>query len=305
MVSCNKSQLACIINIRGSRPVRRRPKNNSFLIRKEEIMEYTKVKYAVEEKVAYVKMDSPKNMNAFDETLLDELEDAIKKADQDPNVKCIVVGSTNTNAFSAGGDVAAMNDGMQNNSKEDFVAEFGKSIAKMANVSKAILKSGKPVVGAVQGACAGAGIGVALACDYTMATQASVFMTAFSKLGLIPDAGGLYMLTRAVGYKRANELAMDGGQMVFADDAKALGMINEVIEDDDAFEEAVTKKAKKFTFGPSASYRYIKELVWESEFKGFEAFVEKEVAAQMACGATDDFKEGANAFVTKRRATFK
>lgn len=267
-------------------------------------MEYTKVKYAVEEKVAYVKMDSPKNMNAFDEVLLDEMEDAIKKADQDANVKCIVVGSTNTNAFSAGGDVAAMNDGMQNNSKELFIEEFGKSIAKMANVTKAILKAGKPVIAAVQGACAGAGIGVALACDYTMATQASVFMTAFSKLGLIPDAGGIYLLTRAVGLKKATELSMDGGQMVFADDAMALGMVNEVIEDDDAFEEAVIKKAKKFTYGPAASYKYIKELVWESEFKGFDEFVKKEVEAQMACGATDDFKEGANAFVTKRRATF-
>jgi enoyl-CoA hydratase/carnithine racemase len=267
-------------------------------------MDYTKVKYAVEDKVAYVSMDSPKNMNAFDETTLDEMEDAIKKADADAGVKCIVINSTNSNAFSAGGDVAAMYDGVKNHSKEEFITEFGKSIAKMANVTKAILKSAKPVVGAVQGACAGAGIGVALACDYTMATQASVFMTAFSKLGLIPDAGGIYLLTRAVGLKKATELCMDGGQMVFADDAKLLGMVNEVIEDDDAFAEAVTKKAKKFTYGPAASYKYIKELVWEAEFKGFEDYVKKEVDAQMACGATDDFAEGVSAFVEKRRATF-
>lgn len=268
-------------------------------------MEFTKVKYEVTEKVAIISMDSPKNMNAFDETLLDELVEAFKMADANADVKAILINSTTDKAFSAGGDVAAMYDGVKNHSKEEFIAEFGKSIAKMANVTKAILRSPKPVVGAVQGACAGAGVGVALACDYTMATQASVFMTAFSKLGLVPDAGGIYLLTRAVGLKKASELAMDGGQMVFADDAKELGMVNEVIEDDDAFAEATLKKAKKFTYGPSASYKYIKELVWESEFKGFDEYVKKEVDAQMACGATDDFAEGVAAFVEKRRASFK
>ena len=269
-------------------------------------MEYTKIKYAVSDRVATISMDSPKNMNAFDGTMLDELEDAIHKADADADVKAILINSTTEKAFSAGGDVAAMYDGMKNNPREVFTEAFGSEIAKMANVTKAILKSPKPVVGAVQGACAGAGVGVALACDYTMATQATVFMTAFSKLGLVPDAGGIYLLTRAVGLKKATELAMDGGQMVFADDAKALGMINEVIEDDDAFAEAAMKRAKKFTYGPSASYNYIKQLVWESEFKnGFEAYVEKEVEAQKACGATDDFFEGVSAFCEKRRASLK
>ncbi len=268
-------------------------------------MEFTKVKYEVQGKIAIVSMDSPKNMNAFDEVMLDELEAAIGMANENAEVKSIIVNSTSDQAFSAGGDVKAMYDGVTQHAKEEFITEFGKSIAKMANVTKAILHSPKPVVGAVQGACAGAGVGVALACDYTMATQASVFMTAFNKLGLVPDAGGIYLMTRAIGLKKATELAMDGTQMVFADDAKALGMINEVIEDDDAFAEAVMKKAKKFTYGPATSYKLIKELVWESEFKGFDEYVKKEVDAQMACGATEDFAEGVAAFVEKRRANFK
>lgn len=270
-------------------------------------MEFTKVKYEVTEKVAIISMDSPKNMNAFDEVMLDDLCAALKMAEENADVKAILINSTSGKAFSAGGDVGAMYEGLKEcgEDKAKFAAEFGKSIAKMANVTRAILKSAKPVVGAVQGACAGAGVGVALACDYTMATQASVFMTAFSKLGLVPDAGGIYLLTRAVGLKKATELAMDGGQMVFADDAKTLGMLNEVIEDDDAFAEAAMKRAKKFTYGPSASYAYIKKLVWESEFRGFDEFVKNEVDSQMACGATEDFFEGVTAFCEKRRASFK
>jgi enoyl-CoA hydratase/carnithine racemase len=267
-------------------------------------MEYTKVKYAVEEKIAYVSMNSPKNMNAFDETMLDELEDAIKKADGDPAVKVIVINSTTDKAFSAGGDVGAMYEGLKTAGKEEFQKEFGLSIAKMANVTVAIRKAKKPVVGAVQGACAGAGFNVALACDYVVATSASVFMQAFVKLGLIPDAGGIYLLTRAVGLNKGMELALTA-DMIFADDAKTLGFVAEVIEDDDAFKEAVTKRAKKFTFGPSTSYEYMKKLAWEAEFKGFEDFIKEEVKAQMVCGGTDDFAEGVSAFVEKRKAAFK
>jgi enoyl-CoA hydratase/carnithine racemase len=267
-------------------------------------MEYTKVAYAVEDKIAYISMNSPKNMNAFDEIMLDELEDAIHIADADPAVKVIVLGSTTEKAFSAGGDVAMMYQGLKEVGVEAFKVEFGKSIAKMANVTIAIRKAKKLVIGAVQGACAGAGFNVALACDYVMATQATVFIQAFVKLGLIPDAGGIWLLTRGCGLNKGMELALTG-DMLFADDAKDIGFVAEVIEDDDAFKAAVTKKAKKFSYGPATSYEYMKKLAWESEFKGFEEFVKCEVEAQMICGGTEDFAEGVSAFVEKRRSSFK
>jgi enoyl-CoA hydratase/carnithine racemase len=197
-----------------------------------------------------------------------------------------------------------MYQGLKEYGKEKFAEEFNQSIAKMANVTIAIRKLSKPVVGAVQGACAGAGFNVALACDYVIATQASVFIQAFVKVGLVPDAGGVYLLTRACGLNKGMELALTG-DMLFADDAKTIGFVAEVIEDDDAFAEAVYKRAKKFTYGPSASYAYMKKLAWESEFKGFEEFVKKEVEYQVICGGTDDFLEGVSAFCEKRKASFK
>ncbi|MEG1241646.1 MAG: enoyl-CoA hydratase-related protein [Oscillospiraceae bacterium] len=266
-------------------------------------MEFTKVNYAVSERVAVISMNSPKNMNAFDETMLDELCEALAMAEKDASVKAVIINSATTKAFSAGGDVGSMYQGIKALGKDGFAPEFGKSITKMANVTIAIKKLSKPVIGAVQGACAGAGFNVALACDYVMATQASVFIQAFVKLGLIPDAGGIFLLTRACGVNKGMELALTG-DMIFAADAKALGFVAEVIEDEDTFADAVMKRAKKFTFGPASSYAYMKQLAWESEFQGFEAYVKKEVEAQIACGATDDFVEGVSAFVEKRKASF-
>lgn len=267
-------------------------------------MEFAKVKYAVTDRVAIISMDSPKNMNAFDEIMLDELVETLKMAEEDASVKAVLLNSSTPKAFSAGGDVGSMYAGLKAAGKEAFSVEFGKSIAKMANVTLAIKKLSKPVIGAVQGACAGAGFNVALACDYVIATQASVFIQAFVKLGLVPDAGGIYLLTRACGLNKGVELALTG-DMIFADDAKTLGFVAEVIEDDEKFAEAAMKRAKKFTYGPSTSYKYIKKLAWESELLGFEEYVKKEVEAQMICGATDDFVEGVSAFVEKRKASFK
>lgn len=263
-------------------------------------MEFTKVKYAVDGKKATILMDSPKNMNAFDETMLDELEAAVKMADKEEGVKVVVLGSSSPKAFSAGGDIGAMYEGLKD---PNGVEEFGKAIAKMANVTKAVKKCSKPVIAAIQGACAGAGFNLALACDYVIATDTSMFIQAFVKIGLIPDAGGMYLLTRAIGVSKALEIAMTG-DIVFAEDAKTLGFVAEVVDADD-FEEAVAKRAKKFGYGPSTSYAEMKRLVWESEFKDFEKYVEEEVKSQMICGDTEDFKEGVSAFVEKRKPAYK
>ena len=266
-------------------------------------MEFTKVNYAVKDRVAVVSMNSPKNLNAFDETMLDELCVALDMAEKDDNVKVVLMNSASPKAFSAGGDVGTMYMGLKQQGKEAFAPEFGKSIAKMANVTKAMKLLSKPVIGAVQGACAGAGFNVALACDYVVCSEASVFLQAFVKLGLIPDAGGIYLLTRACGVNKGMELAMTG-RNVFAAEAKKLGFVAEVLPDE-GFAEASFKIAKNFAHGPATSYDYMKKLVWQSEFLGFEEFVKKEVEAQTNCGATDDFVEGVSAFVEKRQASFK
>lgn len=260
-------------------------------------MEFKKIKYEVQDNIATVSMDSPKNLNAFNEELIDELVVALGMCEKDPGVKVVVLGSTGK-AFSAGGDIGAMYQGIKGGN-----LDFGGSIAKMAQVSLAIKKLSKPVIAAVFGAAAGAGFNVALACDYVVAADNASFIQAFVNIGLIPDAGGLYLLTRAVGANKACELAMTG-RPVSAAEGKQLGFVAEVVPAEE-FQAAVAKAAKRMAAGPRNSYAEMKRLMWESEFKDFESYVAEEVKSQVICGDTEDFKEGVCAFVEKRRPSYQ
>lgn len=259
-------------------------------------MEFTKVNYKTEGKTAIISMNSPKNLNAFDETLIDELVEALHLADEDPQVKAVLLNST-CKAFSAGGDIGAMYMGIKNND-----LDFAGAIAKMASVTVAIKKLTKPVICAVRGAAAGAGFNVALACDYVIADESAMFMQAFVNIGLIPDAGGFYLLTRAVGVNKATELAMTG-RPVPAQEAKDLGFVAQVVKPEE-FDAAVEATMKRFTYGPSVSFAEMKRLIWESDFKNFEDYIQEEVRSQTICGETADFKEGICAFVEKRKPAF-
>lgn len=119
----------------------------------------------------------------------------------------------------------------------------------------------------------------------------------------MPDGGGFYLLTRAVGVNKAAELAMTG-RPVTAEEGKLLGFVASVVSEND-FESAVFKAARRFAYGPSESFAQMKKLIWDSQFGDFEDYIEKEVAAQSLCSKTDDFREGVSAFVEKRRPDFQ
>ncbi|WKY47534.1 enoyl-CoA hydratase-related protein [Eubacteriaceae bacterium ES3] len=260
-------------------------------------MEFQKLKLTSENGVSTIYMDSPKNLNAFDEELIDELVGALKVCEEDSAVKVVVLTSTGK-AFSAGGDIGAMYKGIKSGQ-----LNFTGAIAKMAQVSVAIKKLSKPVIGAVAGAVAGAGFNVALACDYLIAADNATFMQAFVNIGLIPDAGGLYLLTRAVGVNKALELSMTG-RPVLAEEAKSLGFVANVVAAED-LEKVTMATAAKFAKGPRASYAEMKRLMYINEFSDFESYIEEEVKSQVLCGDTDDFKEGVCAFVEKRKPEYE
>ena len=252
--------------------------------------------YAVDNHIATITLNTPQNLNAFNETMIHAVIDALADAEQDEDVKVIVLAAAGR-AFSGGGDIAEMIEG----AKKDIVV-FDKTVGPISEISRNIKKSKKPVIASVFGAVAGAAFNIALACDFCIAADNAKFIQAFVNIALIPDAGGLFLLSRAVGVNKAMHLAMLGTPVTAAEGLD-YGFVYNICAPDEL--EAETQKlAERLVKGPSRSYAFMKELVYESQFKDYDTYTALECEKQLACGYTEDFKEGVFAFGEKRKPVF-
>ena len=160
-----------------------------------------------------------------------------------------------------------------------------------------------PTIAAVNGAAAGAGANLALACDVVIAARSAVFIQAFARIGLIPDAGGTYWLPRQIGFARAMGAALFA-EPVSADDAAAWGMIWQAVPDED-FAAAVAARAAQLARGPTTAYRLIKRALRASLGNDLAGQLALEAALQGEAGRTRDFREGVAAFIEKRPARYE
>ncbi len=250
------------------------------------------------EGVCIIKMNSPKNMNALDRALREELIDVMKKVSEDPEVKAVILAGEGK-GFCAGGDLGAMYKDIKTK------GEFGAKDEDLVNVEKlaeCMRTMDKPVIAAVHGAAAGAGASLAFAADFTVSSPEAKYIMAFVNVGLVPDTGGMFWLVRALGYKRATELAMLG-EPVTAEKALEYGLINKIVPREELMDEAF-KLAKKLKNKPVDSVRYIKEMVNEMTMKDYWDSMATEREGFLYCMRTDNFKEGVSAFVEKRRPEF-
>jgi len=165
-----------------------------------------------------------------------------------------------------------------------------------------IRKLNKPVIAAVNGVAAGAGANLALACDIVVANEGASFIQAFSKIGLIPDCSGTFMLPRLIGWQRASALMMTA-EKVSAHEAQQMGMIYKVFANDD-FERSSKELASQIAAMPTKGLIYTKYALNESIHHGLEAQLETELKFQILASQTHDFKEGVSAFIEKRKPEF-
>ncbi|MCB0588070.1 MAG: enoyl-CoA hydratase/isomerase family protein, partial [Phaeodactylibacter sp.] len=161
----------------------------------------------------------------------------------------------------------------------------------------------KPVVAAVNGVAAGAGANIALACDVVVAAESASFIQAFSKIGLIPDSGGTFFLPRLIGIQKASALMMLGDK-VSAEEAERLGMIYDYFHDEE-FAEKSMEIARRLSLMPTKGLGYTKRALNHSFDNDLERQLAIEDQLQSAAGQTEDYKEGVNAFLEKRKAVFK
>ena len=248
--------------------------------------------------VRVVTLNRPERLNAIDMTMLDGLDAALAGAEAEAGVRAILLEGAGR-AFSAGADLSsrpAQDPGRPKDSGHTLRDFYHPVILGMRAMPK-------PIVAAVNGPCAGAGMSLALACDIVLAGQSASFLQAFSKIGLVPDAGSTWFLPRYVGDVRARALALLADK-ISAEDALRYGLVWKVFADAELMPEA-RKMAAHLSAMPTRAYAMIKQLLNDSGGRGLADQMEAEALAQVAAGKTEDFREGVAAFLQKRPPQFK
>lgn len=243
--------------------------------------------------VATITLNRAEVMNALSSRLRGELLAAIVGASD--SARCIVLTGAGR-AFCSGQDL------------QDAMAlgqtDLGRILAEEYEpLLRAIYDCPVPTIAAVNGAAAGAGANLALACDVVIACESASFIQAFTRIGLIPDAGGTYWLPRQVGMARAMGAALFA-EKIGARQAADWGMIWEAVPDE-TFAAHVAARAGALAAGPTVAYRLVKEALRASPGNGLEAQLALEARLQSEAGATADFREGVAAFLEKRSARFQ
>ena len=251
------------------------------------------VLYVVENNIATITMNRPSSLNSMNDGLINGLHAALDKVEADPEVKCVVL-TGNGKAFCAGGDLPYLD-------SIDNVADKKAFIAKVGNVAKRITTIEKPVIAMINGVTAGAGVNLMLACDLVYAVDKARFAQSFSKVGLIPDCGGLYFLPKAVGVHKAKEL-MFTADLIDVATADKLGMINHICPAEE-LAEAVYVMAARLAKSAPLSIGLIKKYLNNTALTLDEVLTIEETTQSLLMG-TADCKEGIAAFKEKRNPVF-
>ena len=257
------------------------------------------VDYSVTDGVGTIVFGRPDVLNAFDDELGFAVLRAVEEAASDETVRCIVLTGAGR-AFCAGEDLGALAETYG----QDRVPELGQTLIDRYNpLIKALRSAPKPVVAAVNGVAAGAGASIALACDYRIASDRAKFVLAFIKVGLVPDSGAVWFLAKTIGEARALDLATSG-RPVGAEEALRLGIVNEVVADDE-IEKRWREVSAELASGPTTAYALTKRLVYDASERTLADQLEAEIGAQTGAGKTSDHLEGVKAFLAKRPPRFE
>jgi enoyl-CoA hydratase/carnithine racemase len=248
--------------------------------------------------IATLVMNRPDRLNALNNELATALNEALGRIAQDDSVRAVVLTGAGR-AFCAGGDLGVIGKGRERNDTkelEPLLRAGMQSVLKMRTMSQ-------PVIAAINGAAAGAGMNIALAADIRISAEEAMFGQNFAKVGLFPDYGGTFFLPQLVGPSKAAEMFYTG-DMIDAQTALRLGIINRVVSAAQ-LEAEVKALAQKIAQGPPVTIRAVKRVLFGSEKEALEAALEREVRQQIQCFHSEDCSEGIRAFFEKRAPVWK
>jgi len=250
----------------------------------------------LKDKIAYLTLNRPEVFNSFNREMALLLQNELDAAEKNPEVRAIVI-TGNGKAFCAGQDLKEV-------TSPELNPGFKKILEEHYNpIISRIRKIEKPIIAAVNGVAAGAGANIALACDVVIASENASFIQAFSKIGLVPDSAGTFFLPRLIGFQKASALMMLGDK-VSALEAEKLGMVYKVVSSENFIDE-VNNIATTMANMPTKALGLTKRLLNNSLESSLEEQLALESKLQIEAAQSEDYAEGVDAFVNKRKPEFK
>jgi 2-(1,2-epoxy-1,2-dihydrophenyl)acetyl-CoA isomerase len=256
---------------------------------------YKTILFDIKDSILTITLNRPDVYNAFNEDMTAELQDAFKKAHEDNSIRCVVVTGAGK-AFCSGQDLKDFNE--KNSGFKDALDRRYNPLIKL------ITTLPKPVICGINGVAAGAGLSLALACDYRVAVESAALIEVFINVGLVPDSGSSFFLPRMVGYAKAFEMCTTA-EKVTAREAKEMGLVNKVVSNQTVLNQALASLAKDFASRPTKAIGMIKQMLNKSFESSLDGILEMESVNQDAAGHSEDFREGVNSFLEKRKPVFK
>jgi len=254
---------------------------------------YENIVYEKENRVAKITLNRPQALNAFTPQMNKELQEILKDADEDKDIRCFLITGSGR-AFSAGQDLKGRTPEKKGSLGESLRARYNPIIARLRRTEKISLA-------AVNGVAAGAGCNLALACDLRIASEEAKFIQAFVRVGLAPDSGGSFILPRLVGLSKALELLLLG-EPVDAGEALRIGLVTKVVPASE-LPDAARQMAERLARSPR-SIGLIKRAVNHAMLSDLESQLEYEACLQEIAGRSADYDEGVRAFIEKRAPVF-
>ena len=251
--------------------------------------------------IGWITLNRPDMLNALSSEMTEGLIAITAEMEKNAAVRAVVVRGAGTH-FMAGGDIRGFAKSLTED-RERHLANFEMRVVKAHQLIYQLRRMEKPVLASVQGAAAGFGLSLILACDLAMATDDSFFTLAYRHIGLSADGGATYFLPRIVGERRALEIALLGERFT-AQTAKEYGILNWLVPAADLAAETA-KTARKLADGPTFALGKAKRLIRSSLDNSWDEHSHREAEYLAACAATTDHLEGVTAFLAKRKATFK
>ena len=251
--------------------------------------------YEIKDSVATITLNRPDRYNAVNQDLVNGISDSLNKASNDQNVRSVVLTGSGK-GFCAGADMSVFAQKATPEQRRDYlIDQYQPLMGKFFDLNK-------PIIGAINGTAAGVGASFALACDFRVMSSESAILFAFINIGLGPDGGASWLLSRQIGYSKALEIATSG-EKIFGNECLKLGLTNKIVETNNILSQA-QKWASKLAEKPTLAIGITKQDIFYSMNNDLKKTIAYEAERQILAFGSHDLKEGVSAFIEKRKPNF-